>query len=82
MAETTITEEISLSDVWHLLIATATKVNQLYTALEANQEPLAVQSKVSTALHVTEHPYFGMTKSTPESVAETMTHLRENRYAL
>ena len=83
MSETTVTEEISLSDVWHLLVTTATRLDQLYTALDIADEPLFTKPSTSPAkaMHVREHPFFGMIADAADTVSEAITSLRENRYA-
>lgn len=82
MTEHTATEEVSLYDVWCLLTEATNKLEKLYTVLEIDKEPLPEKSLAPTTQHVTDHPFFGMTASMPESVSETMKRLRGNRYAL
>jgi hypothetical protein len=79
MVEHSATEEIDLYDVWRLLAATATKLDQLYAALDKPAVPVALSAP--TTRRVIEHPFFGMTAGS-ESVSETMAHLRGDRYAL
>ncbi len=82
MSETTVPEEISLSDVWHLLVATASRLDQLYAALDIAEEPLSKPAKSPAKMvHVREHPFFGMSADAAVDVSETVTRLRENRYA-
>jgi hypothetical protein len=82
MSETTMTEEVSLLDVWRLLGATASRLDQLYATLDITEEPLPTKpSKRPAMLHVQEHPFFGMIADAPDNVSETMARLRENRYA-
>ncbi len=83
MSETTVTEEISLSDVWHLLVTTATRIDQLYAALDITEEQLFIKPSMSPVkvMHVREHPFFGMSADAADGVSETVARLRENRYA-
>lgn len=81
LEKTDVTEEPSLYDVWRLLIATATRLDQLYTTLDIAQESLSLGSSAQpTGLHVREHPFFGMNAEEPGDVPGTMARLRENRY--
>jgi hypothetical protein len=78
MVEHSATEEINLDDVWRLLAATATKLDQLYAALDKPAVHVALSSP--TTQRVMDHPFFGMTSGS-EGVSETMAHLRGDRYA-
>ncbi len=82
MTELTAAEKINLYDIWRLLAEATTKIDHLYTALELNKGTLPAQTATPTTQQVMEHPFFGMTQSATESVAETMAHLRGERYAL
>jgi len=82
MSETTVTEEISLYDVWHLLVTTASRLDQLYAALDIAEEPLLKPStSPAKMMHVREHPFFGMITDAADDVSKTVARLRENRYA-
>ncbi len=81
MTKTTTTQEIGLRDVWHLLTATATKLDQLYAILEIGDKSSPVEPSSPVTRRVVDHPFFGMA-SVPESVSDTMAHLRGDRYAL
>jgi len=82
MTELTAAGEVDLHDVWRLLAEATTKIDRLYMALALNKNTLPAQVVTPTTQRVMEHPFFGMTKSATESVAETMAHLRGERYAL
>jgi len=81
MVEHSASQEINLYDVWQLLTATATKLDQLYAALDIEKPAAPVMQSSSTTQRVMDHPFFGMTAGL-ESVAETMAQLRGDRYAL
>ena len=70
MTGITVTEEISLYDVWRLLTATATKFDQLYVALGIGKSSLPVELSSPVTQRVVDCPFF------------TMARLRGGRYAL